>query len=225
MTRILVYLAILAAPLGAADSLPEVFARMDSASRTFKGMTADMQRTVYTALAQDTSTATGDIKLKRQKDGQIHMLVNLTKPDREIVSFDGREAKIYYPKTNIEQDYDIAAKKNMVEQVMALGFGAGSAELQANYTVTFIGAEPVGGQPAWHLKLIPKSPEMLKNFRQVELWISTSLGIPLQQKFITSSNGDFDQFTYSNLKLTSSLSDNDLQLKPAKGVQIKKVGR
>lgn len=217
-------LAFLAAPL-TADSLAEAFAKMDASAAKFKGMASDLQRTDYTALAKDTSVATGDIKVRRVKEGEIHMLVTLTRPDREVVAFDGKQARIYFPKTNVEQDYDVSAKKDMVEQVMLLGFGATSADLKAHYDVTFIDAEPVGGQPTAHLKLIPKSPEMLKNFRQVELWISNSLGVPSQQKFITLTNGDFHQFTYSNLKLTSSLSDKDLQLKTPKNAQIKKVGQ
>jgi outer membrane lipoprotein-sorting protein len=227
MTRTLASLAtlvFLAAPL-AADSLADAFAKLDASAAKFKGMTADLQRTDYTALAKDTSLANGDIKLRRVKEGEIHMLVTLTKPDREVVAFDGKQARIYFPKTNVEQDYNIASKKDMVEQVMLLGFGATSADLKAHYDVTFIDAEPIGGQPTAHLKLIPKSPDMLKNFRQVELWISNSLGVPFQQKFITSTNGDFHQFTYSNLKLISSLSDKDLQLKTPKNVQIKQVGQ
>jgi outer membrane lipoprotein-sorting protein len=224
MTRTLLVLAFLAAPLSA-DSLADTFAKIDASAAKFKGMTADLQRTDYTALAKDTSVATGDIKLKRIKQGDIHMLVTLTKPDQEVVAFDGKQASIYFPKTNVEQQYDVSAKKDMVEQVMLLGFGATSADLKAHYDVTSAGAEPIAGQPTAHLKLIPKSADMLKNFRQVELWISNSLGVPLQQKFITSANGDFHQFTYSNLKLTSSLSDKDLQLKTPKNVQIKKVGQ
>jgi outer membrane lipoprotein-sorting protein len=188
-------------------------------------MTADLQRTDYTALAKDTSVATGDIKLRRIKVGDIHMLVTLVKPDQEVVAFDGKLARIYFPKTNVEEDYNVAGKKDMVEQVMLLGFGATSSDLKAHYGLTFIDAEPIGGQPTAHLKLIPKSPDMLKSFRQVELWISNSLGVPLQQKFITSTNGDFHQFTYSNLKLTGSLSDKDLQLKTPKNVQIKQIGQ
>ena len=226
MTRTLTSIAVLAlvaAPLSA-DSLADAFAKIDASAAKFKGMTADLQRTDYTALAKDTSVATGDIKLRRIKVGDIHMLVTLVKPDQEVVAFDGKLARIYFPKTNVEQDYNVSGKKDMVEQVMLLCFGATSADLKAHYDVTFIGDEPVGGQPTAHLKLIPKSPDMLKNFRQVELWISNSLGVPLQQKFVTSTNGDFHQFTYSNLKLTTSLSDKDLQLKTPKNVQIKQVG-
>jgi outer membrane lipoprotein-sorting protein len=227
MTKPLTWLATLlfTAVPPQADSLADTFARIDSQASKFKGMTASLQRTDYTALAQDTSAATGEIKIKRVKENEMRMLVTLTQPDQQVVAFDGNQARIYYPKTNIVQVYDVSTKKGMVEQVMALGFGATSADLKAHYDVSYAGAEPVGGQPTAHLKLIPKSKDVLKNFRQIELWIADSLGVPLQQKFITSTAGDFHQFTYSNLKLTSSLSDKDLQLKTPKNVQMKQVGR
>ena len=207
-----------------ADSLSDVYVRMDAAAKTFKAMTSNLNETVYTALAKDTSVSSGDIKLLRKKPGDVRTLVNFTKPDAKMASFDGNTARIYYPKTKLEQVYDVSSKKEMVEQVMALGFGASSAELKASYDVSWMGEDTVDGNKTSHLKLIPKSKDMLKNFREVELWISDSLNVPLQQKFITSSNGDYTQFTYLGLKLTSSLSDKDLQLKTAKDVQIKQVG-
>jgi outer membrane lipoprotein-sorting protein len=208
-----------------ADPLSDTFTKMDAAAKKFSGLTASLQQTVYNALAKDTSTASGDIKLKKVKGGPTRWLVNFTQPDPKVAALDGNSARIYYPKLNVENVYDISTKKDMVEQVMLLGFGATSEELQANYDITFMGAEPINGQPATHIKLVPKSKDMLRNFRQVDLWISNTLGIPLQQKFLTSTSGDYTQFTYSDLKLTSSLSDKDLQLKPAKGVQIKVVGK
>ena len=207
------------------NSLPDALARMDTAAKTFRGMTANLQQTVYNALVKDTSVSNGGIKLKRPKPGEVRMLVTFTQPDQKSAAFDGNQVKVYYPKINVEQIYDVSTKRDMVEQVMSLGFGATSAEMTAAYDVTWVGSEAINGQPTSHLKLAPKSKELQKNFREAELWISDSLGVPLQQKFITSGSGDFNQFTYSDLKLTSSLSDKDLQLKTAKGVQIKQVGK
>ncbi len=217
--------AALALPAAPVNTLPDAFARMDAAAKTFRGMTANIQQTVYTALAKDTSVSNGEIKLKRSKPGDVRMLVTFTQPDQKSATFDGNQVKVYYPKINQEQIYDVSTKRDMVEQVMSLGFGATTAEMTAAYDVTWVGTEAINGQPTSHLKLVPKSQEMQKNFRYAELWISDTLGVPLQQKFITSGSGDFNQFSYSDLKLTSSLSDKDLQLKTAKGVQIKQVGK
>ncbi|HZL56528.1 MAG TPA: hypothetical protein VFC21_05575, partial [Bryobacteraceae bacterium] len=116
-----------------ADSLADVFARMDSTARAFKGMTAGLQETVYTALAKDTSTYSGDIKLKRGKPGDVRMLANFTRPEteRKSVAFDGNRGEVYYPKQKTEEVFDVSAKRDMVEQVMLLGFGGTSAELKS----------------------------------------------------------------------------------------------
>ena len=208
-----------------ADGLADTFAHMDRAAQTFKGISSNLQETTYTALAKDTSVQSGNIKLKREKNGDVRTLINFDQPQPETVSFDGKEARIYYPKTKTVNVYDVSSKRDILEQVMVLGFGATSAAVKADYDVADLGQENIDGKPAQHLKLTPKSKEMQQRFRWAELWISDSLGVPLQQKFITASTGDYTQFTYSQLQLAPSLSDKDLQLKTAKDVQIKQMGR
>ena len=106
-----------------------------------------------------------------------------------------------------------------------LGFGATSAEIKANYDVTWVGSESVDGKPVSHIRLIPKSKDVLAKLRQADLWISDTLGLPLQQKITTNSAGDYTLLKYSNIKLAPSLSDQDVQLKTPKGVELKPVGK
>ncbi|MDE3198173.1 MAG: outer membrane lipoprotein carrier protein LolA [Acidobacteriota bacterium] len=227
MNRTLLFLASasLAIAPAWADSLADTFARMDRAARTFKGMSSGMDETSYTALAKDTEVQSGAIKLKREKSGDIRTLIEFTKPQPQSVAFDGKTARVYYPKIKTVNVYDVASKRDVLEQVLVLGFGATSAAVRADYDVTWIGPETIDGKPTGHLKLIPKSAEMKQRFQQAELWISDALGVPLQQKFVTSKTGDYTQFTYTGLQLTPSLGDKDLQLKIPKDVQIKQVGR
>jgi len=224
MTRVLCF-ALLGLATAWADGLQDAFAHMDRAAQTFKAMTSRLQETTYTALAKDTSVQSGEIKLKREKNGDVHTLINFTEPQPETVSFDGKEARIYYPKTKTVNVYDVSSKKDILEQVMVLGFGATSSAVKADYDVVDIGPENIDGKPTQHLKLTPKSKEMQQRFRWAELWISDALGVPLQQKFITANTGDYTQFTYSGLQLAPSLSDKDLQLKTPKDAQIKQMGR
>jgi len=83
----------------------------------------------------------------------------------------------------------------------------------------------VNGQATSHLKLVPKSKEVLQQLKQADLWISDSLGSPVQQKLLTSAAGDFTVFTYSNLKFNPNLNEKDLRLNPRKGAQIQQVGK
>jgi len=211
--------------LFAADPLADVFARMDKTAQNFKGMTADVQETVHTEIVNDNTISTGTIKLRRPKPSDVHVLVEFTNPDApRSVELAGAKAYLYNPKTKTEQEYDVANNQHTIEQLFELGFGATSSEIKRNYDVTWVGAENIDGKPTSHLKLIPKSADVLQKLKQADLWISDSLGMPVQQKLLTTSSGDYTVFKYSNLKVANSLSDNDLKLKVPKGVQPKRVG-
>jgi len=123
----------------------------------------------------------------------------------------------------VVQVYDIGNRRSLIDQYLLLGFGASSEDLKKAYTISYAGAEAIAGQQAGNIQLIPKSPEQLRQLSKVNLWISTSLGIPVQQKFWTGTAGDYKLVTYSGVKLNPSLSDKDLQLKTPKGVQIEHV--
>jgi outer membrane lipoprotein-sorting protein len=212
-----------AALVQAADPLSEVFRGMDTAASHFKGMSADIEETVHLEIVDDNNVSNGTIKLKRNKPGDVRFLVEFQKPDQRAAAYAGNEIHVYNPKTNIEQIYDVSTKKAVIEQAILLGFGATSAEIKSSYDVSYVGAETVGGQAAAHIKLVPKTKEMQAQVKQADLWISDSAGVPIQQKFLTSSSGNYNLFRYSHMKL-EAISDGDLKLKLPKGVQKKTVG-
>lgn len=213
---------LLAAAVSRAD-LNEVFARMDKNAASFKGMTADIKQMVHTAVVNDDSTENGTIRLKRASRNDTKILVDFTNPDAKTISVDGQQVRIYLPKANVVQVYDIGNKRAALDQAMLLGFGATSAEIKASYDATWVGEENVNGQPASHIKLIPKSKDVQQQLKQADLWISDSLGAPVQQRLLTSSAGDYTVFAYSNLKFTAN--PGDLSLHTKKGVQTQQVGK
>jgi outer membrane lipoprotein-sorting protein len=210
--------------LPGADPLADVFARMDATAVHFKGMVADLEETVHTQIVDDNNVSTGTIKLRRAKPGDVRVLFEFQHPEPKGVSYAGNEVHIYNPKTNIEQIYDVSTKKGIIEQAILLGFGATSAELKASYDVSFVAAETLDGFPVAHIKLVPKSKEMLAQLKQADLWISDSLGVPVQQKIATTNSGDYTMFKYLHLKMAPELKDSDLQLRTPKNVQKQRVG-
>jgi outer membrane lipoprotein-sorting protein len=226
MIRLCLTVLAAATLLPAADPLADVFAKMDQTAAKFKGMTAAIEQTNYTKMVDVTSSTSGTIALTRSKKGEIKFLVTFTSgvDAPSSSSYSGNEISTYNPRTNVEQQINVATKKQMIEQAMSLGFGAPSSEIKEAYTASYVGAEKIDGQSVWHIRLIPKSKEMLDRVKEAELWISDSLGLPLQQRLTPPSTGNYNQFKYSNIKVNPSISENDLQLKVRKGVQIQKVG-
>jgi outer membrane lipoprotein-sorting protein len=208
----------------AADPLSDVYARLDKLAPTFKGMTADLKDLVHTAIVNDDTVNSGSMKLKRAKPNDTRILLEFTSPDPKAISVQGVQIRIYLPKANVVQVYDASSKRGAVDQALRLGFGFTSAELKESYDISYVGSEVIAGQATDHIKLIPKSNEVRQFVQQADLWIGPS-GLAVQQRFATSASGDYRLATYSNQKLTNSLSDKDLQLKTHKGVQVTQVGK
>ena len=208
-----------------ADPLADVFARLDKSAAGFKGMTANIRQTVHTAIVNDDTVENGDVKLKRPKPGDTRILLELKSPDQKTVAVEGDLVKVYLPKAKTEQVYDLRSRHNAVQQGLLLGFGANSGEMKASYDVSWVGAETLNGQSVSHIKLIPRSKEVLQNMKQADLWLSNAAGYPVQQRVLTSASGDYIELTYSGIQINPSLSDKDLRLNPPKGVQIQQVGK
>jgi len=207
-------LCIVAPSAHAAESLDAVFARIDQASKTFKGLTADITNTAYTAVVDTKDVQTGSIKLLPTKDG-THVL--LSRQDGMVLSFNGHKGREYNPKTNVVDEKDFA--QNVVNQYLQLGFGATSAQLKATYDIAYVGAEQIGNQQTSHITLIPKSPEMRRDMKQAELWIGEN-GLAVQQK-IVRPDGDYQLYTYSHMTL-GAMPEKDMEIKVPSGATIQK---
>jgi outer membrane lipoprotein-sorting protein len=205
-----------------AQTLNDVMARMDKTAPLFKSMTADMKRDVHTAIVNDDSWDNGTIKVKRDKAATL-MLIELKGPDAKAVSFDGKEAGIYYPKMKLVNYYNAGDKRDLIDDFLLLGFGNTSAELAAKYEVSFKGTENIDGKPTTHIQLLPKSKEVLRRLKRADLWISDATGLPIQQQLFLAASGDFMLVTYSNVKMNPPASEiGNMRLKLPPGVHIER---
>jgi len=199
------------------ESLENILARMDRAAASFKDMSADVHWLQHTAAINLDAVDIGTILLKRSKH-DIRMRVEFTAPDRKSLALQGHKLEIYYPNTNTVEEYDTGKYREMLDQFLLIGFGTSGKELAAAYAMKVLGSETVAGQAATHLELIPKSAEMLKNLKKLEMWIADTNLYPVQQKFYLLG-GDYRLVTYTNVKVNIGLRDADLGLKLPKDVK------
>jgi outer membrane lipoprotein-sorting protein len=185
-----------------ADPLPTTLGRMDQAAAKFKGLSADVVKVSHNALLNDDDVFSGTMAVRRgPKLRELRALVDIRKPDAKKVLLTSHHVEMYYPKTNTVQIIDLDRKGSaMVDQFLLLGFGSTSAELRSAYKVDLGGAETVAGQKTVRLILTPKSAAVLAKLTKVELWISDTLGIAVQQQF-WEPGGDYELATYTNVKL------------------------
>lgn len=194
---------------------------MDANSQKFKSATGDIRDLAHTAAVGIDDGQDGTIWLKRGSKGDLKAKIDFRAPKERTIVIDGETVQIFYPKMSMVQVYDVGKKRVLIDQFFLLGFGGTGKELANAYDITALPAETISNEPATHLQLIPKSADVLKNIRKVELWLSDKTGYPVQQKLFLPS-GDYHQVTYANLKVNPSIPDSSLKLKLPKGVQIQR---
>lgn len=199
-----------------ADTFDGALNRLDQAGSQFKGMAAQFKYVKYTAIVNESSTSTGTIKIKRPKPGELLGRFDFEAPDKKIVVMSGQKVEIYLPNIKTVQEVDLGKHKVLLEQFFLFGFGTSRRDLEAAYSVSYGGAESINGEPTTRLELVSKSPDVKKQLSKFELWISDKTGYPLQQKFFEPS-GDYNVFTYSEMKINPNLPDSALKLPHLKG--------
>jgi outer membrane lipoprotein-sorting protein len=219
--RLLLYSCVLLSACGPAfgsDSLQAVYERMDKTASTFKGLTANVEKVSHAAIINDDLRDTGTIAVREAKPHNFQYLMKLNPPDGEEIELDNGRLQIYHPKTNTVETDDLGKQyKPLMEQLLLLGFGSNSRDLQSGYTVTLGGPETVAGQAATRLSLVPKSEQVLHQFPRIEIWISDSLGVAVQQKYY-QPGGDYLMATFNNIKL-DNVAPQAVRLNLPKNVQ------
>jgi len=203
----------------AADSsLAATLARMDDAAAKFKGLQADMQKIAHTAVINEDTVEAGTIAVKRLKPYDIRVRIDFQSPNPRQVAIAGVKGAMYYPGINTVQEYDLGKSRSLVEQFMLLGFGSNSKDLKSAYSIGLGGPDTVAGQKTTRLELIPKSQDVLEHLKRVDLWISDTMGIAVQQK-LYEPGGDYLLTTYTNIKLRLNLPDSEVKLDLPKSVK------
>jgi outer membrane lipoprotein-sorting protein len=182
-----------------AASLDQVLASMDRAAASFRGMSANLRQSTYTAIIKDTSEETGSIRMQRSEKSGVRLRIDFKEPDVRTVTLAGKTAEVYYPNIRTVHVYDLGKHRQLVDQFLLLGFGTPGSELQRGYDVKLVGEESIAGQSTARLELRPKSPAMREHLTKVDLWLSAS-GHPVQQKFYKPS-GDYTLVVYSDLAI------------------------
>jgi outer membrane lipoprotein-sorting protein len=203
----------------AEHSLEDTLAKMDQAAAHFKGLSANVLYGSHMEAIHEDDAETGTMLVKRPKPKDMHVKISIEKPDVKVAVTDGNEVKVYYPNSGEIDKISLKDKRSLVGMIMALGFGGTSKELKTNYEVQLSGAETVSGESTTRLELIPKSPELLEQWKRIDLWISDKSGYAVQQKFYDRGK-DYTVITYSNVKMNPEIPDSAFNLDAPKGTPV-----
>lgn len=219
LTRSASFVLLLAGALGATPlTLPEVLAKLDQNAATFRAMSAKLERIDYTAVLKDSARETGTILLLKKKPGSVAMRIDFQEPDPKQISYADKKVQSYLPKINTVQIVDVGKIDNLISQGILIGFGTTAKELQKSYKVKLLGEEVIGGKPTTKIELTPHGDSALMKIRKIEVWLSHADGYPLRQKLYQGA-GDYNQASYTDLKINPPLREQDLKLDLPKDVK------
>lgn len=183
----------------------KVMRQLDEAAKNFRSTSADFEfdsvetdpiftkevqkGTVYYERKGSTFKMAGHI---REVDG---------KPVPKIYVYSGGVFKLY---EKLIDQVTTLSKVSKYQSYMLLGFGASGTEIEQKWTVTYLGAETLGGVKTAKLELVPKDPTVKKNIAKVTLWIDPERDVSVKQLF-DEGNGQYRVCVYFNIKVNQTL--------------------
>jgi len=204
-------------PAGLAASplnLDEVLKQIDREQGRFQSLTASIERTKVTVVVNDRSTESGQIEIRR--DGR--MRIDLTSPDQKTILRDGDHFYVYAPKIRRVEEYDLGKHRDLVDQLLLLGFGTSGESLKRSYLITLQGEETLTGQKVVRLELTPRSDDVRKQISKIDLWMNEGNWLPAQQEFYETGSGDYSIIQYLNVARNVSIPDARFRPAWPKGV-------
>ena len=200
-----------------AQVLREVLKRMDDHYKTLSTLRAGVKMDKFNSQLGEHDISEGTTMYVPQKGRDAYVRVDWVKPIKESLSIVNKEYVIYRPHLAQAITGKVSKAQNNAKANSAMAFmNMSKAQLQANYTINYLGQEKVStGAPTWHLELIPKTAS---NYRKAELWVDGN-GMPIQAKVIENNN-DATTVLLFNLEKNTKINLADIPINPPKGTKI-----
>src|SRR3984893_6696181 len=202
------------APAAPSLSLDDVLKQMDREQGQFQSLTASIERTKVTVVVNDRSTESGQIEVRR--DGK--MRIDLTSPDQKTILRDGDHIYVYTPKIRRVEEYDLGKRRDLIDQLLLLGFGTSGDSVKKSYLITLQGEDSLNGQKVVHLELTPRADDVRKQISKIELWLNEGNWLPAQQQLFETGSGDYSIIRYSNVARNVPIPDARFRPAWPKGV-------
>jgi len=213
---------LVAAGFAPAQSVDQLLGRLDTAAATFKGATAGMRRTSYTASIHVTEVEDGTTVIRRSSAGKLEFRTDIAGANANTWVVRDQSAEHYLPAIGQVEVWDIRKYRDLAQTLLVLGFGMSGRELTASYTVSNPRRDTVAGRPATAVDLAPKSQDVMErlHLKKVELWVADDTAAPAREKFYFS-DGNTWTVEYSSVQMNPKLPASALDLpKGAKRVKM-----
>jgi outer membrane lipoprotein-sorting protein len=195
-------------------TVESVLRQLDMQDKTFRSLSADVERTKVTVVVNDHSTETGTLLVRGDK-----MLLQMKAPDVRTVLRTGDNLYVYTPGLNRVEEYNLGKNRTMVDQFLLLGFGTSGKELEKSYLVTLLGEPMLDDKKTVELELTPKSAEARNQISKIQIWFDESSWLPVQQQFNETGSGDYFTIRYSKIVRNPAISESEFKPHWPKGTE------
>jgi outer membrane lipoprotein-sorting protein len=195
-------------------TLEGVLRQLDTQDKTFRSLSADVERTKVTVVVNDRSTETGSILVRGDK-----MLLEMKAPDPRTILRTGDTLYLYTPGLKRVEEYNLGKNRTLVDQFLLLGFGTSGKDLQKSYLITLMGEPTLDDKKTVELELTPKSQEVRNQISKIQIWLDESSWLPIQQQFFETGSGDYFVIRYSKIVRNPGISESEFKPHWPKGTE------
>ena len=195
-------------------TLESVLRQLDLQDKTFRSLSAEVERTKVTVVVNDHSTETGTLLVRGDK-----MLLQMKAPDMRTVLRTGDNLYVYTPGLNRVEEYNLGKNRTMVDQFLLLGFGTSGKELERSYLITLLGEPMLDDKKTAELELTPKSADARNQISKIQIWFDESSWLPIQQQFNETGSGDYFTIHYSKIVRNPNISESEFKPHWPKGTE------
>lgn len=196
--------------------LAEALKRMDEHNKSLKSLKADVKMDKFQSQLGETDTNEGNVTYLPQKGKNPYVRIDWTKPSEESLAVVGGQYVIYRKRLNQYMTGNVNQAKGSGKANGALAFlNMSKAELQANYTIRYVGQETASAVPTWHLELTPKTKS---SYKVADIWVDKD-GMPIMAK-VTETNNDTTTVTLSGIKKNETISASVFSINIPKDAKV-----
>ena len=195
-------------------TLESVLGHLDDSAKSFRSLSADLERTKVTVVVNDRSTENGTILVRGER-----MLLELKAPDARTILRNGDNLYVYEPGLKRVEEFSLGKNRALVDQFLLLGFGTEGKALRKGYHVTLVGEPTLDDRKTAELELIPRSDEVLRQFSKIQIWFDESSWLPVQQQLFEAGSGDYTTVRYSKIVRNPNISENQFKPRWPKGTE------
>jgi outer membrane lipoprotein-sorting protein len=210
-------------------ALDAVLKKMDAVAANFRSAQAVFEWDIYQKVIDEVDDVEAGTIYYRRASKDVEMMAEIKKagssraelkPEPKYVLYSGGKVRVYQPKIDQVQEFDLGKNHSDYESYVVLGFGGSGQDLQKTFDVSYVGPQTIDGVATAELQLIPKSEKVRNTYNKILMWIDLDRGISVQQQFF-SPDGNYKLAKYSDIQMNGKkIPDDVFKLKTSGKTQI-----